>query len=406
MAGSSTARSRRILLLDADQFFVQVARLVDPDGAGGEELLLVGGSPDGRGVVASASYATRRYGVHSAMPMARALRLCPKARVVPVPRAACAEKSREIRRVLRRFTPVVEAASIDEAYLDLSGTEELYEGRSLARVAAEIRTAVRAETTVAVSLGGGTSKIVAKLASGRAKPAGVHVVEAGTELDFMRGFQLSDLPGVGPVLTRELARHGLAGIPAALEVDEAVLKRLVGPRRGAWLYRRMRGIDDSPVTTDRRQKSTSREETFAEDLEADEELRQELLALAVRVGADLRADGVRARTITVKIRDGDFRTRQASRTLPQAVESDRAIYAAACELLAKLRSDRRTGARLLGIALSRLDPDGVGGQLDLFAEGGGSGVETDRDRALSEATDRLRSRFGSGVLRPGLLLDD
>lgn len=399
-------RPRRILLLDADQFYVQVARLVDPDGAGKEELLLVGGTPDQRGVVASASYATRAYGVRSAMPMARALRLCPEASVVPIPRAACTDKSREIRRVLERFTPVVEAASIDEAYLDLTGTERLYGGRPLAEVAAEIQTAVRDETEIAVSIGGGTSKIVAKLASGLAKPAGVHVVEPGDEIAFMRRLELADIPGVGPVMARRLERHGLTSVAAALDLDEPALRRMLGPRRGAWLWRRVRGIDGAPVDADRDQKSISREETFPRDLEHDDDLERELLALSTRAAADLRAQGLHARTVTVKLRDGDFRTRQASRTLPEPVDSDRAVYTTARQLLARLRSDRRTSARLLGVALAGLDPDAHGAQLELFGQGRSGPVESDRDRALSEATDRLRSRFGPGALRPGRLLEE
>jgi DNA polymerase-4 len=193
-----SASPRRILLADADAFYVAVARLVDPEGAGRTPLLIVGGSAD-IAVVTSASYEARRFGVHSAMPMARAVRLCPEAMVVPVPWEPCAAKSREIREVLERFAPVVEQASSDEAYLDLSGTEKLYHGESLADTARRIRTAVYERTGLWVSIGGGTSKLVAKLAAGVAKPApdapgsGVHVVTPGEEVAFMRRFTLADL---------------------------------------------------------------------------------------------------------------------------------------------------------------------------------------------------------------------
>lgn len=188
--------SRRILLLDCDQFFVQCARLADPDGVGREPLLLVGGSVDGRGVVTSASYETRAFGVRSGMPTARALRLCPRARVVPVPRSLCGQKSREVRGVLDRFSPVIEAASIDEAYIDLTGTEALY--REDAReTALRVQRAVLDEAAIVVSIGGGPTKLVAKLAATRAKPGGVHVVEPAEVLEFMRTFQLDDIPGVG-----------------------------------------------------------------------------------------------------------------------------------------------------------------------------------------------------------------
>ncbi|MGH7646165.1 MAG: DNA polymerase Y family protein, partial [Gemmatimonadales bacterium] len=160
------ALPRRILLADADAFYVAVARLVDPDGAGRALLLIVGGSAEHRGVVTSASYEVRAFGVRSAMPMARAIRLCPDALVVPVPWEACADKGGAIHAVLERFTPAVEQASSDEFYLDLSGTEKLYQGESLAVTARRIRAAVRAETELSVSIGGATSKLVAKLAAG------------------------------------------------------------------------------------------------------------------------------------------------------------------------------------------------------------------------------------------------
>src|SRR2546427_521993 len=197
---------RRLLLVDADAFYVAVARLVDPEGAGKARLLIVGGSPERRGVVTSASYDARAYGVHSAMPMARAVRLCPGATVVPVPWEACAGKSREIRDVLGRFTPAVEQASSDEFYLDLTGTEKLYGGEPLAATAGRIRAAVSEATSLSVSIGGGTSKLVAKLAAGRAKPRpgaaapsdGVCIVAPGAEAEFLLQFALADLPGVGP----------------------------------------------------------------------------------------------------------------------------------------------------------------------------------------------------------------
>ncbi|HET7380330.1 MAG TPA: hypothetical protein VFJ24_09840, partial [Gaiellales bacterium] len=186
---------RRVLLADADAFYVAVARLVDPAGAGTARLLIVGGSAERRGVVTSASYEARAYGVRSAMPMARALRLCPGAMVVPVPWQACADKSHEIGAVLRRFTPAVEQASSDEFYLDLSGTERLYH-EPLAATARRIRATVLAETTLALSIGGGTTRLVAKLAAGVAKPVpggtadGVYVVAPGDEAGFMARFTL------------------------------------------------------------------------------------------------------------------------------------------------------------------------------------------------------------------------
>ncbi len=396
---------RRLLLLDCDQFFVQCARLADPEGAGREALLLVGGSPDGRGVVTSASYETRVFGCRSAMPTAQALRLCPEAKVVPVPREMCGRKSREVRAVLHDFTPLVEAASVDEAYLDLTGTEALYRHESLEATARRIQAAVKAETDITVSIGGGPTRILAKLAAERAKPAGVHVVEPGEAIDFMAGFDLRDIPGVGPVLGEKLRSMGLVSVVDALRLEEAELEGMLGTGRGAWLYERMRGIGSDVVEPRSEAKSMSREETFPRDLTTDAELERELMPLAIHVASDLRRQGLRARTVTVKIKDSDFRSRTASRTLDQPLESDRAILTVARELLATLRERRRTGARLVGVGVSHFSTGEEGTQLVLFDETASSPpLETDRDRRLSRLADELRDRFGHDALRPGRLL--
>lgn len=392
----------RILLIDCDQFFVQCARLADPDGAGREPLLLVGGSAEGRGVVTSASYETRAFGVRSGMPMARAQRLCPRAVAVPVPRELCGEKSRAVRAVLQRFSPVVEPASIDEAYLDLSGTERLYRDEPLERTALRIREAVRAATRIEVSAGGGSNRLVAKLAVSRAKPAGVHVVAPGAEAAFLAGHDIADIPGVGPVLTAELARYGLKTVPDGLALGEARLAALLGERRGAWLWLRMRGIDDTPVEAGQAARSLSRDETFATDLHEDADLVRELRRLVARLAADLRADSLRAGTITVRIRDSDFRTRQAARTVEERIQTDRAIEAVARPLLARLRADRRVPARLIGVSASNLAADGEA-QASLFGAGGS--LESERDRRLARVADALREKFGRRVIGPGDLLE-
>jgi len=398
--------AQRILLADADAFYVAVARLADPDGAGKARLLIVGGSAAQRGVVTSASYEARAYGVHSAMPMARAMRLCPGATVVPVPWEACTRKSREIGAVLRRFTPVVEQASSDEFYLDLSGTEQLYGGESLAATARRIRDAVLAETSLSLSIGGGTSKLVAKLAAGLAKPRpgtaadGVHVVGPGAESAFMLQFALADIPFIGPKAQERLARLGLRTVRDVVRHDQETLVGWLGEREGAWLHERARGIDRAPVEANREAKSVSRDETFATDLDDDGALAAKLLALADRASADVRESGLIARTVTVKLRDADFTTRQASRTLADAVQSDRAVYAVARELLTRLRAARRVPARLLGIALSQLVRAGGEGQLSLL-ESAGDTLETDRDRVISRVIDEVREKFGPDALGRG-----
>ncbi len=397
---------RRILLVDCDAYFVQVARLEDPEGAGRIELLLVGGSSEHRGVITSAAYACRPFGVRSGMPTARALRLCPAATVVPVPRAACGRRSRDVRRVLERFAPVVLPASIDEFYLDLGGTEALYGGAPLAEVARRIQAAVLAETEIQVSIGGGTSRLVAKLAAGRAKPAGVHVVEPGEEGAFLAELALRDIPGVGPRLEERLARHGLVSVRDALAVDRAALVATLGETTGAWLHDRIRGIDPTPVEPPGGAKSISREETFSRDLDDDAALEAELLALVARAAADLRREALRARTVSVKLRDADFTTRQASRTVPAAIESDRAIYGLARPLLERLRHERRTPSRLLGVHLSQLTSDEGPTQLSLLEGDDAGALETEKDRRLARAVDALRERFGDGIIGAGRLLSN
>ena len=401
---------RRILLADADAFFVAVARLVDPEGAGREPLLIVGGTRESRGVVCSASYETRKYGVRSAMPISRALRLCPKAVCVPVPRKACSQKHREIRAVLERHAPAVEGASIDEWYLDLAGTEALYHNESLAETAARVRRDVIRETGLSVSFGGGTSKLIAKLAVEHAKHGanghgtGVHVVHAGQEQEFMRGIALAEIPLIGPRFQERLARLGMRTVPDVLQYDQRTLAHWLGEREAAWLCDRVRGIDSAHVEAHLDAKSISRDETFPVDIDDDAELRKELLALLTRAAADLRADGLAVRTVRVKIRDHDFRTRQASRTLDHPAIADRVLLTVAQTLLHRLRAARRCPARLLGVAFSSLAADATADQLTLFEARDSRLVETDRDRRVARVVDRVRAKFGEKGIVPGGLV--
>ena len=239
--------NRKILLADCDAYFVQVARLEDPEGAGKQELLLVGGRAEQRGVVTSASYACRQFGVRSGMPTAHALRLCPGAVVVGVPREACARKHREIRDVLLAYTPLVESASIDEFYLDLTGTEALHRTDDAAIIATRIREHVLAATQISVSIGGGGTRILAKLAARQAKPAGVHVVAAGEEAAFMHGIELASIPGIGPRFQERLRAYGLVRVADVLGFERNALSALFGDSAGHWLYDRVRGVDGGAV---------------------------------------------------------------------------------------------------------------------------------------------------------------
>ncbi len=336
------------------------------------------------------------------MPTAQALRLCPQATVVGVPREACSRRSGEVKAVLRLLSPVVQAASIDEFYLDLTGTERLFQGELLEDTAWRIRETVLDETRISVSVGGGATRLVAKLATRLAKPGGVQVVGFGEEDAFMRQFSLADLPGIGPSLVEALRRRGLVSVEDTLPVEEAWLQRWFGPTRGSWLYRRVRGVDGSRVDPHEPRKSVSSERTFARDLRSDGTLERELMKLAVSVGRHLRKGHLRARTVTVKLRDADFRTRTASQTLPEAVESDGVIFSVAQDLLAQLRRRRRTPARLLGVGLSNLTDGDEPGQLGLFRNEGV--VETARQRALARTVDDLKGKFGDRAVIPGRIV--
>jgi DNA polymerase-4 len=417
---------RRILLVDCDAFFVQVARLEDPEGAGAHPLLIVGGTPEGRGVVTSASYEARRFGVHSAMSTAEAIRLCPDAFVAPVPREACLSKSRAIMQALQVISPIVSPASIDEYYLDFSGTERMLHGEPLEATARRIQQHVLEESSIQVSIGGATNRTIAKMAAGRAKPAGVRIVAPGEEAAFMRELALSDIQGVGPAFTAELAGHGLVTVEDALRVGDKWLLEWFGKGRGGWLARIIRGIDTHTVMPHETRRSLSSENTFGRNLVEDHDIERELLRLSCSVAAALRGEGLRARTVTIKLRDPDFTTRQASRTLREAIESDQAVFNVARTLLEGLRHPRPSGAgtrrpdprptacirqavpgagtpvRLLGVQLSGFVERDVPRQLVLFEEGES---ERERDRKLARVSDDLRERFGSDGVLPARLLE-
>src|SRR2546430_111109 len=347
----------RILLADADAFFVGVARLADPEGAGRAPLLIVGGSRDSRGVVCSASYETRKFGVRSAMPIARALRLCPNAMCVPVPFKGCLAKSVEIRDLLKKFAPVVETASVDEWYMDLSAN----------------------------GAGGG-----------------IHIVDAGTEDTFLRSCTLADIPLVGPKFQARLTARGLVSVEDVLRLNEAALRQWLSDREARWLWNRVHGIDGGSVHQRETARGLSRDETFSKDLHDDCHIERELLRLVTRAASDLRGDGLAVRTVAVRIRDWDFRTRSTQRTLPEPVISDRVILRVARELLGSLREARRVPARLVGVRLSGLLKSWKADQLSLFTTPGASG-ETARDRRLSKAINGVREKFGPKSILPGAL---
>jgi DNA polymerase-4 len=403
-----TPPPRRILLADCDQMFVAVARLADPEGAGKARLLVVGGKATSRGVVCSASWEARAFGLRAGMPIARAARLCPDAMFVPVPGKLCGVKHREIRAVLDTWAPVVEPASIDEFFLDLSGTERVYRDEGLERTAARLRGAVRDATGLTLSIGGGTNRLVAKLAAERAKPrpgtsaTGVLIVPPGQEADFLADHALADIPGIGPRLQATLKGYGLSSVRDALRVDARTFESWLGPRSGRWLFERIRGHGGDQLSPGDLAKSISHEETFARDLSSDDALETRLLRLVTSLAAELRGDGLSAGCITVKLRDHDFTTRQASRTVPTPLTTDRALFRVARELLATLRARRRTAARLLGVSFSSLAGGEGPAQFSLLPPP--AARETGRDRRLASAVDRINQKLGEKAIRPARLV--
>jgi DNA polymerase-4 len=330
--------------------------------------------------------------------MSQAVRLCPKAMVVPVPGEMVSRKHHEVRAVLDEFSPVVEAASVDEFYLDLTGTEEMYHHEPLEQTARRIQQAVLDRTGISLSIGAATQRTLAKMAAGVNKPFGICVVAPGGEAAFIAGFDLVDIPGVGPAFAEALRRRGATRVRDLLSLDEDTLVAWVGEGRGRWLFNLSRGrAGDGGITPRAPQKSISHERTFAHDIRDEDEIESKLAYLVGETGASLRADGLKARTVTVKMRYADFTDRSASRTVAEPLESDRAIFGVARALVRQLRGQRRGGIRLLGVGVSKLGDDFEAEPM-LFEPP--QGLESERDRRLSAATDRLRGKFGREAVLP------
>jgi DNA polymerase-4 len=251
-------------------------------------------------------------------------------------------------------------------------------------------------TGLTLSIGGGANKLIAKMAAARAKPDGVVIVAPGGEEAFLRTCTLAEIPMVGPKFQERLAAHGLVTVDDVLKHDVATLRRWMSEREASWLWNRVHGRDEGGVAHRERNRGISRDETFAKDLDADEDIERELLMLVTRAAADMRGDGLAARTIAVRLRDFDFTTRSAQRTLPDPVVSDRVILLVAHELLTALRGARRVPARLVGVRLSGLAAARDTEQLALL-----STTETERDRGLARAIDRVRGKYGQQSIMPG-----
>ena len=381
---------RRIAHFDLDTFFVSVERARDPSLRG--KPVLVGGR-GGRGVVASASYESRRYGCHSAQPMSQALRLCPEAIVIAPDFERYGACSRAFHAILRESAPIVEPGGIDEAYADLTG---LGEGGTGARAAAErVRTRTREELDLPVSACIAGSRTTAKVGSDRAKPDGLLEVPPGGDAEFLAPLPLRDLPLVGPRFGEHLAALEVRTIGDAALLDRRWLERRFG-KAGLLLADRARGIDPAPVNDGGRgAKSISREVTFEDDVHDLDELRRTLRTHAERVGADLRRQGRRARTVTLKLRWSDFTTLTRSRTVAQPVQLTDELSGLGVALLDELLArERMRPVRLIGLGASNLVEDAV--QLGFDDD------EARRAANVDRTLDGIRSRYGGEAVRRGL----
>jgi len=382
---------RAILHVDLDAFFVAVERRLDPSLEG--KPVVVGADPregKGRGVVAAASYEARAFGIRSAMPIGEAYRRCPDAVYLRGQRDLYVRAGRAARRILGRFTPAVEPLSIDEAVLDLSGTERLH--GPPAETAGRIRSAIVGELGLPVSLGLATSRAVAKIACNLAKPSGFLHVWPGREAAFLAPLPIERMPGIGPATRERLHSFNVRTLGQLARIDRELLAGVFG-EHGASLADRARGEGPAAVERRERPKSVSRETTFEEDTTDAGYCEAVLYGLAERAARDLRSHGLVARTVTLKLRYRDFTTVTRSTTLPSPTDADRTI-ARAARAMFRVAWSRRVSVRLLGVGLANLVD--AAPQMDLFAD--------PRDLAWERLTgpvDRLRDRYGFGAIRTG-----
>lgn len=381
---------RWIFHLDLDAFFASVEELLNPELAG--LCVVVGGRPETRGVVAAASYAARKYGVRSAMPMAQAVRLCPQAVIVPPRHRVYSQHSRQVMDLLHEYTPQVEQISIDEAFMDVSGCQ-LRWGAPL-DMAAGLQARIKAELSLSASIGIAGNKLVAKIASDYRKPYGLTLVPHGEETAFLAPLEVETLWGVGSVTAGKLRSAGIRTIGDLTRLSIEQLEEQFG-KHGKSLWYRSRGLDDRPVEAYEDVKSVSHEETFATDVRDAGELHGELLRLSERVGRRLRKLGWQARTVSIKLRYGDFTTLTRQVTLDEPTDLDADIYAHARDLWRRTWTRGRP-VRLLGIGTHNLEHGQR--QLALF-DPDPEAVQRDKLRRLSGAVDTIREQYGTRALQ-------
>ncbi|WGW13299.1 DNA polymerase IV [Saxibacter everestensis] len=382
-----------ILHLDMDAFFASVELLERPELRG--RPVIVGGSSH-RGVVVSATYEARAYGVHAAMPMTRARRLCPQATVIPPSKGAYSAFSAQVMELIAQRTDQIQKISIDEAFIDVGSAVRRL--GSPATIAADLRADVRRHTGLVCSIGVASTLFVAKLASTRAKPDGLLVIPAQRVLDFLSPMQVQALPGVGEKTQASLARFGITTIGDLAATRQSVIQRALGAH-GAHLWQLANGIDPRVVSTGGPEKSIGAEETFDIDLSARDELRRELLRLSEKVALRLRSAEFVGRVVVLKVRYSDFFTVTRSRTLDQGTDVASDIYAAVVELFDALReTSKRPLVRLLGVRVEQLSPSASAHRQLTIGE-----REFGR-REAEQASDAARRKFGTDAIRPASLL--
>jgi DNA polymerase IV len=398
------AAPRMIAHVDMDAFFASVEARDDPSLRG---LPVLVGFPGKRGVVCAASYEARRFGCRSAQPMAIALRKCPEAKVVVPRHERYAEVSRAVFEIFARFTPLVEGLSIDEAFLDLGGTERLHGSPRI--VAERIRASVREELGLSCSVGLASVKFIAKIASDQNKPDGLTEVAPGTERAFLEPLPIRKLWGIGPRTEAALQRYGIRTVGDLARLGEATLERELG-EHGQKLYRLSIGVDPRAVVPGREHKQISHENTFADDLTSRAEVEDWLLEQATRVADRLAAAGQRGRKVSIKLRDTAFTTWTRQTTLAQASAQAQEIYAAAKGLVAKLDDEGLLEGRrfrLTGLGVGELVEGRAPEQLELLGlsdDTPGSASEAraehDKGEAVQDLLSEVRRKFGGKALFP------
>jgi DNA polymerase-4 len=385
---ASPADSAAILHVDMDAFFVSVELLARPELKGFP--VVVGGQRDQRGVVTSASYEARRFGVHSAMPLRTAAKLCPQAIFLDGHHDLYGEWSDRVAAILAKYSPIVEMASIDEAYLDLAGTERLH-GPPLS-AANKLLREITAATTLPCSGGLGASRMVAKVASDQAKPRGLVWVPAGSEAAFLAPLAARRIPGIGKVTESALKTFGVETIAQLQAFSQKRLEELFG-KWGTALYRKARGIDSFEFFVDAEAKSLSHNQTFGEDTSDAQKLHATLSYLCQKVSKRLRDAGLHARTVTLTVRFANFRTITRSHTLAEPSDLDSVFLKTVRDLFTHSWSGKAV-LRLVGVALTGFSAGS--GQLDLLDPG-----RRDKLERLARTTDRLRDKFGFSKVQLG-----